>query len=164
MGPRTGIVFNNAISDFTIPNFENYFLLPIIDDVNNIKPQKQVMSSMIPLIVTNKGTGDVRLVVGAAGGTRIISTLTQILVRVLWLQQNIKQAIDAARFHHQLLPNVLEYEFGLLQQAVEDLEKRGHKTRRVRRKSTAVCGVEKSKDGVLLANADYRKEGGVDGL
>lgn len=164
MGPRTGIVFNNAMSDFSIPNYENYFNLPNIDNVNNIKPQKQPMSSMVPLIVTNKETGNVRLVVGAAGGSRILSVLIQILIRVLWLKQNIKEAIDAPRFHHQLLPNVLEYEFGLLQQVVHDLQIRGHTTKRVRRKSTAVCGVEKIKDGIILANADYRKEGAVKGF
>ncbi|XP_065364830.1 scoloptoxin SSD14 [Calliphora vicina] len=164
MGTRSGILFNNALSDFTIENFENYFNLPNIDNINQLKPQKQPMSSMAPLIVTSKATGDVRLVVGAAGGSRIISTLVQILVKVLWQQQNIKQAIDAARFHHQLVPNRMEYEYGILQQVVEDLEARGHKTERVRQKSTAVCGVEKLKEGVVLANADYRKEGGVDGF
>lgn len=164
MGKRSGILFNNALSDFTIENFENYFNLPNIDNINQLKPQKQPMSSMAPLIVTSKATGDVRLVVGAAGGTRIISTLVQILVRVLWQQQNIKQAIDAARFHHQLVPNSMEYEYGMLQQVVEELEARGHTTERVRRKSTAVCGVEKVNEGVVLANADYRKEGGVAGF
>lgn len=164
MGPRSGILFNNAMSDFSFKNMENYFNLPNIKNVNELKPQKQPMSSMAPLIVSHKATGEVRLVVGAAGGSRIISTLVQILIRVLWQQQNIKQAIDAARFHHQLVPNIFEYEYGLLQQDVEDLEQRGHKTERVRRKCTAVCGVEKIEEGIVLANADYRKEGGVDGF
>lgn len=164
MGPRSGILFNNAMADFTIENFENYFSLPNIPNINELKPLKQPMSSMAPLIVTNKATGDVRLVVGAAGGSRIISTLVQILIRILWQQQNIKQAIDAPRFHHQLLPNLLQYEYGILQQIVEDLTNRGHKTKRIRRKSTAVCGVERVEEGIVLANADYRKEGGVDGF
>ncbi|KAM7347466.1 uncharacterized protein ACRADG_007032 [Cochliomyia hominivorax] len=164
MGQRSGILFNNALSDFNIGQFQNYFNLPNLENINELKPQKQPMSSMAPLIVTNKETGDVRLVIGAAGGSRIISTLVQILIRILWQEQNIKQAIDAPRFHHQLLPNILEYEFGVLQQVVEDLENRGHQTERIRRKCTAVCGVERVKEGIVLANADYRKEGGVDGF
>uniref|UniRef100_A0A1I8MBD4 Gamma-glutamyltranspeptidase n=1 Tax=Musca domestica TaxID=7370 RepID=A0A1I8MBD4_MUSDO len=163
MGSRTGILFNNAMSDFTVDGLRNYFNLPNVPKRNRIKPHLQPMSSMAPLIVTHKESGDVRLVTGAAGGSRIISTLVQILIRILWMDKNIKQAIDFARFHHQLLPNTLEYEFGILQQVVEDLEARGHATERVRHKNTAVCGVEKVK-GAVLANVDYRKEGGVDGF
>lgn len=163
MGSRSGILFNNAMSDFTIEGIQNYFSLPNIPNRNTIKPHGQPMSSMAPLIVTHKESGEVRLVTGAAGGSRIISTLVQILIRVLWMDKNIKQAIDFARFHHQLLPNILEYEFGILQNVVEDLERRDHVTERVRHKNTAVCGVEKVK-GAVLANVDYRKEGGVDGF
>ncbi|XP_075157052.1 scoloptoxin SSD14 [Haematobia irritans] len=163
MGSRTGILFNNAMSDFTIEGLRNYFNLPNFLSRNNIEPHKQPMSSMVPLIVTHKQSGEVRLVFGAAGGSRIISTMAQILLRILWMNKNIKQAIDYPRFHHQLLPNILEYEFGMLQEIVENLESRGHPTERVRHKNTAVCGVERVK-GAVLANADYRKEGGVDGF
>lgn len=163
MGPRTGILFNNAISDFNIGKLKNYFDLPSIQQRNRLRPQQQPMSSVVPLVVIHKLTGDVRLVTGAAGGSRIISTLAQILIRLLWMNKNIKQAIDYARFHHQLLPNQMEYEFGVLQQVIENLECKGHKTERIRRKNTAVCGVEKVR-GAVLANVDYRKEGGVDGF
>uniref|UniRef100_A0A1I8PLN7 Gamma-glutamyltransferase n=1 Tax=Stomoxys calcitrans TaxID=35570 RepID=A0A1I8PLN7_STOCA len=163
MGSRTGILFNNAMSDFTIEGQQNYFNLPNFHNRNYVEAHRQPMSSMVPLIVTHKQSGETRLVTGAAGGTRIISTLVQILIRSLWMNKNIKQAIDYARFHHQLLPNVLEYEFGVLQEVVEDLESRGHATERVRHKNTAVCGVEMVK-GAILANVDYRKEGGVDGF
>uniref|UniRef100_A0A1A9WAG9 Gamma-glutamyltransferase n=1 Tax=Glossina brevipalpis TaxID=37001 RepID=A0A1A9WAG9_9MUSC len=163
MGSRTGILYNNAMSDFSVDKFVNYFDLPNVPKRNQIKPGLQPTTSMTPLIVTDRHTGDVRLVVGAAGGTRIISTLIEILVRTLWLNQTIKEAIDAPRFHHQLLPNVLQYEYGVLQQHIDFLESRGHKIERIRRTNTAVCGVERVK-GIVLANADYRKEGEVDGF
>ncbi|XP_073832158.1 scoloptoxin SSD14 [Musca autumnalis] len=163
MGSRTGILFNNAMSDFTVEGLRNYFNLPNVPNRNRIKAHIQPMSSMAPLIVTHKESGEVRLVTGAAGGSRIISSLVQILIRTLWMDKNIKQAIDFARFHHQLVPNTLEYEFGILQEIVEELERRGHATERVRHKNTAVCGVEKVR-GAVLANVDYRKEGGVDGF
>lgn len=54
--------------------------------------------------------GNVRMVVGAAGGSKIISSVVEVMARVLWLGQDIKEAIDAPRFHHQLVPNVLQYE------------------------------------------------------
>uniref|UniRef100_A0A1B0G1Q8 Gamma-glutamyltransferase n=1 Tax=Glossina morsitans morsitans TaxID=37546 RepID=A0A1B0G1Q8_GLOMM len=163
MGSRTGILYNNAMSDFTVDKFENYFNLPNVPERNRIKPGSQPTTSMTPLIVTDRHTGDVRLVLGAAGGTRIISTLIEILVRILWLNQTIKQAIDAPRFHHQLLPNIVQYEYGMLHEDIEFLESTGHKTERIRRTNTAACGIERVK-GFVLANADYRKEGGVDGF
>ncbi|XP_011189232.2 glutathione hydrolase 1 proenzyme [Zeugodacus cucurbitae] len=162
IGARTGILFNNAISDFTIEGLENYFDLPNMPHKNRIKPGASPMSSMSPIIVTDPN-GEVRLVTGAAGGTKIISVLVHILVRILWLEQNIKQAIDAPRFHHQLEPNILEYEYGILQNVVKSLEAKGHQTKRYRERGSAVCGIEKVR-GKLFANADYRKEGDVRGF
>lgn len=112
-GARTGIIFNNALADFNIDGIPNYFDLPATD-VNQIKYHRMAMSSMAPTIVTGPD-GDTRVVIGAAGGTKIISVLVAALVRILWMGADIKQAIDAARFHHQMLPNVFEYEFGMVQ-------------------------------------------------
>ncbi|XP_037936271.1 scoloptoxin SSD14 [Teleopsis dalmanni] len=161
-GNRTGIIFNNAMHDFNIEGIDNYFKLPNIPKKNRIKPGKSPMSSMSPLIVTTLN-GEVRLVIGAAGGTKIISALVQILIRVLWFDENIKEAIDAARFHHQLIPNVLEYEYGILNQFIQELEEKGHKTDRYREHGSAVCGVERFRNKVV-ANADYRKEGEIEGF
>nr|XP_014094090.1 glutathione hydrolase 1 proenzyme isoform X1 [Bactrocera oleae] len=162
IGARTGILFNNAMSDFTIEGLQNYFDLPNMPYKNRIKPGASPMSSMSPIIVTDQH-GVVRLVTGAAGGTKIISVLVHILVRILWLEQNIKQAIDAPRFHHQLEPNMLEYEYGILQNVVKVLEAKGHRTIRYRERGSAVCGIEKVR-GQIFGNADYRKEGDVRGF
>lgn len=162
IGARTGILFNNAMSDFTIEGLQNYFDLPNIPHKNRIKPGASPMSSMSPIIVTDQHSV-VRLVAGAAGGTKIISVLVQILVRILWLEQNIKQAIDAPRFHHQLEPNILEYEYGILQNVVKALEAKGHQTKRYRERGSAVCGIERVRVQIF-GNADYRKEGDVSGF
>lgn len=156
MGARTGIVFNNALTDFTIPHLANYFGLPNLPKVNLPESGKFPMSSMSPLIVTRKQSGRVHLVTGAAGGSRIISTVVQILLRTLWLNQTIKEAIDAPRFHHQLMPNILYYEFGVLQSIINALESKGHKTIRTQT-NTVACGIEYFND-TLRANADYRKD------
>lgn len=59
-------------------------------------------------------SGDVRLVVGAAGGTMITSSVAWTAMNNLWLGKDIKEAIDARRIHHQLLPMILSYEDGTL--------------------------------------------------
>lgn len=132
-GSRTGIIFNSAMDDFSYPQQSNYFNLPP-SPLNYIQPLKQAVTSMTPIIITDN-FGRVKIVIGAAGGAKIISSVVQVicchlvcvfffskwnllikfmkaLVRVLWLGEDIKQAIDAPRIHHQLLPMILEYEYG----------------------------------------------------
>lgn len=67
------------------------------------------MSSMSPMIIADQ-KANVRMAISASGGAKIISALVDVMSRVLWMNQNIKDAIDAPRFHSQLVPNVLEYE------------------------------------------------------
>ncbi len=65
------------MDDFSTPHLINYFgLQPSV--ANYIKPRKRPMSSMSPIIVINKN-GTVRLVLGASGGSRIISSVAQVL-------------------------------------------------------------------------------------
>lgn len=108
VGKRTGIIFNSAMDDFSTEGRSNSFNLPP-SPTNFIDPQKRPMSSMSPLILTDQ-KANVRLAISAAGGAKIISSLVDVLTRVLWMNQNIKEAIDAPRFHSQLVPNTFEYE------------------------------------------------------
>ncbi|KAH8397558.1 hypothetical protein KR222_010148, partial [Zaprionus bogoriensis] len=163
MGTRTGILFNNAMSDFSMAHLPNYFDLPHVHGRNTVRPAARPLSSMCPLIVTERATGRVRLVAGAAGGTKIISALVPLLVRLLWQRDDLKQAVDANRFHHQMLPNVLLYEYGMLQHEVEQLRAKGHRCERYRNRGTVICGVAQNEHGVW-ASTDYRKAGGVAGL
>lgn len=111
-GRQTGILFNSGMDDFSTPGLKNYFGLPS-SKPNYIKPGKRAMSSMTPTIVTDTD-GDVKLIIGSAGGSKIISSVAWVIARVLWFGDDIKQAIDAPRFHHQLVPNIIEYEYGIL--------------------------------------------------
>ncbi|XP_043659104.1 glutathione hydrolase 1 proenzyme [Drosophila teissieri] len=162
-GRRTGVIFNNAMSDFSIEQLKNYFDLPFVAGTNGVAPAARPMSSMSPVIVTERATGKVRLVVGAAGGTKIITALVPLLVRILWQEASIKAAIDASRIHHQMLPNVLLYEYGLLQSYVESLEDRGHRCERYENRGSVICGIAQENDTIWV-NSDFRKPGGVSGF
>jgi len=105
------------MNDFSIGGAPNMFNLPPAPS-NVIDERKRPMSSMSPMILADKN-GNVKMLTGAAGGSKIISGLVEVIARVLWFGQNIKEAIDAPRFHHQLLPNVLEYEHGRFDEVSE---------------------------------------------
>lgn len=77
VGTRTGIMFNNEMDDFSTPNTTNYFQVPA-SPANFIKPYKRPLSSISPVIVLDEN-GDVILVTGSSGGTRI--TTSNALVR-----------------------------------------------------------------------------------
>ncbi|XP_017006404.2 glutathione hydrolase 1 proenzyme [Drosophila takahashii] len=162
-GRRTGVIFNNAMSDFSMEQMKNYFDLPFLPGTNGIAPAARPMSSMSPVIVTERSTGKVRLVVGAAGGTKIISSLAPLLVRILWQRARIKSAIDASRIHHQMSPNVLHYEYGLLESHLKSLEDRGHRCERYENRGSVICGIEQQNETIWV-NSDFRKPGGVSGF
>lgn len=84
-------------------------------------------------------------------------------MRTLWFGQNIKEAIDAPRIHHQLYPMEVQYEYGTLQQVVDGLEAIGHKTKRYNDAGSVICALYNSSSWIQ-ANADYRKGGDVYGL
>ena len=54
--------------------------------------------------------GRVRLVIGAAGGTKITTAVAQSILKNQWLQTDVKEAIDMRRVHHQLMPMEVAYE------------------------------------------------------
>nr|CAH7752524.1 unnamed protein product [Callosobruchus chinensis] len=125
--------------------------------------RKRPLSSMSPSIVTDKN-GDVKLVVGASGGSRIISAVAQTIIRTLWFGDNLKEAIDAPRLHHQVFPMTVNYEFGVLQAIVDGLKAIGHQLKRdTGTTGSIICALLKQANKII-GNADYRKGGDVYGI
>jgi gamma-glutamyltranspeptidase/glutathione hydrolase/leukotriene-C4 hydrolase len=81
-GNTTGIIYNNEMDDFSVPSESNMYGLPPSPS-NFIKPGKRPMSSMSPIIVVDEDD-DVRLVLGASGGSRIITGVAA----VCWFFKN----------------------------------------------------------------------------
>lgn len=101
------------MDDFSSDKFENHFGLRGSPN-NAIAPGKRSLSSMTPSIITDKD-GNVKMVIGASGGTKITTAIALVIMRTLWLGQDIKEAIDAPRIHHQISPMEVSYEYGILQ-------------------------------------------------
>ena len=108
----TGFLLNDEIDDFTIkPGAPNLFGL-IQGKANAIAPGKRPLSSMAPTIVLKDG--QVRLVVGSPGGSRIITIVLQAILNVIDHGMTPQQAVDAPRLHLQWLPDILYAEPGAL--------------------------------------------------
>lgn len=161
-GARTGLVFNNGMDDFSYPDRAvNYFGLQETP-TNYPEPGKRALTSMSPIIVIDKN-GNVKLVIGAAGGSKITSALSLALIRISCCTNNIKEIVDAPRFHHQLIPDEIEYEYGVTNQIVDGLAAKGHKLRRYKNRGTIVNALMCS-ENEINGVADFRKDwSGVSG-
>jgi gamma-glutamyltranspeptidase / glutathione hydrolase len=125
MAAGTGVLLNNEMDDFvSAPGTPNAFGL-VGGEANSIAPGKRPLSSMTPTIVLKDG--QVRMVTGAPGGSRIITTTLQTIVNVVDHDMNVLQAVKAPRIHHQWFPRHLYYEeFGLNSDTRKILESMGH--------------------------------------
>jgi gamma-glutamyltranspeptidase / glutathione hydrolase len=119
-----GILLNDEMDDFTSKiGAPNMFGL-IQGSANAIGPKKRPLSSMTPIIVLENGK--VRFVIGSPGGPRIISTVANILLSATDGGLSIQQAVDAPRFHHQYLPDVVYVEPGFPEQTLQALKAMGY--------------------------------------
>ena len=120
-----GFLLNNEMDDFTAqPGEPNMFGL-IQGKANAVAPKKRMLSSMSPTIVTKNGA--TRMVLGAAGGPRIITATFHNFLNMAVFGMEAQKANAAPRFHHQWMPDKLYYEeFGLSPDTKEKLKNWGH--------------------------------------
>ena len=120
----TGVLLNNELDDFTAaPGAANAYGL-VGFEANLPGPGKRPLSSMTPTIVLKDGKPV--LVTGSPGGSRIISTVLQVIVNVLDYDMTIADAVDAPRLHHQWLPDEVRAEQGFPDGSIAGLQARGH--------------------------------------
>ena len=124
--PGTGVVMNDEMDDFSVqPGAPNLFGL-VGAEANSIAAGKRPLSSMSPTIVRDHD-GNVRLVVGGAGGPRITTAVFQILVNRLQFNMSLPDAVAAPRFHHQWKPEDLKLErFGFSAEVRRELSRMGY--------------------------------------
>ncbi|XP_028396724.1 glutathione hydrolase 1 proenzyme-like [Dendronephthya gigantea] len=162
----TGIVYNNEMDDFSTPKQQNGYNYPPAKN-NFIQPGKRPLSSMSPTIFVDKKTGDVRLVVGAAGGSKIISSTAWVSMMNLWMGMSLEDAVAVPRLHHQLIPNIITIyknkRFKLPDIIRKGLQEKGHKFQEKPSFSVvqAVAYNRKldKKEGTVYAVSDPRKGG-----
>lgn len=120
-----GFLLNNEMDDFAAKaGVPNQFGL-VGSDANCIEPQKRPLSSMSPTIVTKDG--QLFMVVGSPGGSRIITTVLQVISNVIDHGMNISEAVSYPRIHMQWLPDELRVEkFGLTADTEAALKNMGY--------------------------------------
>lgn len=172
---------NNQMDDFATPGHVNSYGIPA-SPANMIEPGKQPLSSMTPTIVVSK-SGDVRfanqqtfnvsvfnlnnscrLVIGGAGGSRIPTGVAFSIIKHLFMDETLVDAIAARRLHHQLLPMQLEYEAGFDNRIVEELKTNfGHEMIEAKPDDgfAAVVGISKNNEK-LEGSVDPRRGGSVE--
>jgi gamma-glutamyltranspeptidase/glutathione hydrolase len=145
-----GFFMNDEMDDFAAaPGKPNLFGL-VQGEQNAIAPGKRMLSAMSPTIVLDP-KGELLLVVGAAGGPRIITATSQIILDVIDHRMTLADAMQAPRLHHQALPDTLLVEAnGLTRSAEDSLLAMGHHIRYV--------------PALATANAVMRVRGGWEGV
>ncbi|MEE9117779.1 MAG: gamma-glutamyltransferase [Calditrichia bacterium] len=121
-----GFFLNNEMDDFSVkPGTPNIFGL-IGNKANAISPNKRPLSSMTPTIVLKDNRPF--FIIGSPGGSRIITTVLQVILNIIEHDMTITDAVSAPRTHSQWLPDVIMTEPEALSDSVQkELESRGHK-------------------------------------
>ena len=122
---KLGFFLNNEMDDFSAkPGTPNLFGL-IGADANAIAPQKRMLSSMTPTLVEKDNK--LWMSLGTPGGSTIITSVLQTILNVYEFNMSMQQAVDAPRFHHQWLPDVVKVEATSFDaKTIKDLENKGY--------------------------------------
>ena len=152
--PELGLVLNNQMDDFSAaPGVQNAYGL-IGSEANAIAPGKKPLSSMTPTVVLDE-TGQVVMVIGASGGSTIISATIQVFLNIVEFGMNPQEAVAAPRIHHQWIPEALVLEPEFPEDVTRTLQQRGHTLKRMRAYSSVQ--VTMHTDLGIMAGADPRR-------
>jgi len=161
--PGAGFLLNNAMGDFNAgPGLTDATGL-IGTEPNLAAPGKRMLSSMTPTIVTRDGR--LFMVTGSPGGRTIIATVLHTILNVIDYGMNAQEAVDAARFYHQWLPDTAYYERnGLSPDTLAILNRLGHTLEPIGVQGIAEIIVVEPRTGKLAGGSDRRDvDGGAAG-
>lgn len=149
-----GFFFNNEMDDFSSkPGTPNMYGL-VGAEANSIAPEKRMLSSMTPTIVEKDGK--LWMVVGTPGGSTIITAVAQTILNVYEFDMSMQDAVNAPRFHHQWLPDVVIFEpEGFSPELKNALTEKGYI---INEERTPIIG----KVDAIRVLPDGRLEGGAD--
>ena len=149
-----GFFLNNEMDDFSSkPGVPNMFGL-IGSKANSIQPGKRMLSSMTPTIVLKDDK--LFMSVGTPGGSTIITSVLQTILNVHEFGMSMQEAVDAPRFHHQWLPDIIRMEPNSFnQELILALKNKGYI---INEKESRIIG---KVDGIMVLD-DKRLEGGAD--
>jgi gamma-glutamyltranspeptidase/glutathione hydrolase len=149
-----GFFLNNEMDDFSAKaGVPNMFGL-VGNEANSIAPQKRMLSSMTPTIVEKNGK--LLMTVGSPGGSTIITSVLQTILNVYEYNLSMQVAVNAPRFHHQWLPDIITFEPNTFsRQTFDTLKAKGYL---ISEKTTPVIG----KVDAILVMPDHTLEGGAD--
>ncbi|MEO8358895.1 MAG: gamma-glutamyltransferase [Vicinamibacteria bacterium] len=151
--PGAGFLLNNEMGDFNAgPGLTDATGL-VGTEPNLAQPGKRMLSSMTPAILAKDG--DLFMVIGSPGGRTIINTVLLTILNVVDFGMNIQDAIDFPRFHHQWLPDRIQFEKnGISPDTLAILTKMGH--------ATGEIGGQGVAQGIVWNKADKVLEGATD--
>lgn len=152
--PGAGFLLNNEMDDFVSkPGEANAYGL-LGGEANSIAAGKRPLSSMTPTIVF--ADGQPWFATGSPGGSRIITTVLQMVVNMIDHGMNVAEASIAPRMHHQWFPDVLQLESGFSPDTVNLLRERGHDVQDSRSSMGSLQSVA-WKDGMFRGSSDTRR-------
>ena len=153
---KYGFFLNNEMDDFSSkPGTQNMFGL-IGGKANSIEPGKRMLSSMTPTIIEKDGS--LYMILGTPGGSTIITSVFQVILNAYEFGMNIQDAVNFPRFHHQWIPEKVEFEKERFKNAtIESLQMKGYDiSSDYIRKIGRVDAIMISDEGFISAGADPR--------
>ena len=152
--PELGFFFNNEMDDFSSkPGVPNVYGL-IGAEANAILPEKRMLSSMTPTIVEKND--NLYMTLGTPGGSTIITSVMQTILNVHEFEMSMQDAVNAPRFHHQWLPDVIRMEpDSFSEELITQLQAKGYS---INQENADVIG---KVDGILVLD-NGQLEGGAD--
>ncbi|KAF2474743.1 gamma-glutamyltranspeptidase-like protein [Lindgomyces ingoldianus] len=159
--PETGVIMNNEMNDFSIPNSTNAFGY-IPSPANFIRPGKRPLSSISPVIVEHLNVSDpahaLYVSIGAAGGSRIITATIQNLIHILDGGMTSLEALSQPRIHDQLVPAYVSFEWAFDNATTAFMKEIGHNVTWVAPGQSTAQGLRRLLNGTFEAAGEPRQK------